>query len=133
LADDWHTDTFVLLVQDRDLKATKVPKRALVESMAAHRIDLIRYPIVDGGVPSDMASFAELLATIEERLRSGQRVVVACRGGLGRTGTVVGCLLRDSGLTGAEAIAVTRKSRRKTIENAEQETFVLSWTPSASS
>jgi hypothetical protein len=46
---------------------------------------------------------------------------------------VVGCLLRDSGLTGAEAIAVTRKSRRKTIENAEQETFVLSWTPSASS
>lgn len=125
LAGEWKVDTFVLLVEDRDLAATKVD--AVAESMAAHGIHLIRYPIVDGSVPKDKASFGALLATVEERLRSRQRVVVACRGGLGRTGSVVGCLLRDAGLEGPAAVALTRASRHNTIENDLQKRFVLAW------
>jgi protein-tyrosine phosphatase len=62
---------------------------------------------------------------MHERLRAGKLVVVACRGGLGRTGTLVGCLLRDAGLTGPDAIALTRLSRAFTIENERQEAFVM--------
>jgi ADP-ribosyl-[dinitrogen reductase] hydrolase len=127
LASEWKVDTFVLLVEDKDLEATKVSRSGIVDSMAAHGIDLIRYPIAEAGVPSDKASFADHLASIEERLRSGQRVVVACRGGLGRTGTMVGCLLRDAGLAGPAAVALTRKSRDNTIENDDQERFVLTF------
>ena len=60
----------------------------------------------------------------------GQSIVVACRGGLGRTGTAVGCLLRDGGLSGPEAVRLTRDSRRDTIERDTQVAFVESWEPS---
>jgi atypical dual specificity phosphatase len=61
------------------------------------------------------------------RLRGGHCVAVACRGGLGRTGTIVACLLRDAGLDGDEAVALTRASRHDTIERGSQVAFVHDW------
>ncbi len=114
LASTLGVDTFVLLVEDHELKRTGTAQ--IADTMAAHGIDLHRFPIVDGDVPPDLAAFAKLLIQIEDRLRDGSHVAVACRGGLGRTGTTVGCLLRDAGLSGDAAIALTRASRRGTIE-----------------
>ena len=85
--------------------------------MAANGIELLRFPIVDIDVPADPVAFAAFLVQIEDRLRAGRRVAVACKGGLGRTGTTVGCLLRDAGLDADGAVAITRASRSKTIEN----------------
>ena len=70
------------------------------------------------------------LDDVLSRLRAGESVVVACRGGLGRTGTIVGCLLRDGGLDGDAAIALTRASRKNTIERDTQERFVRDWATS---
>ena len=39
-------------------------------------------------------------------------VYVHCWAGIGRTGTVVGCLLREQGLTAAEALAVIARKWR---------------------
>lgn len=125
LAGHWKVDTFVLLVENDELAMTKTT--GIAESMQRHGIELIRYPIGDVDVPKDRESLADLLANLEKRLRAGETVVIACRGGLGRTGTVVGCLLRDAGLGGPHAVELTRKSRDKTIETAEQKTFVLGW------
>ncbi|MFV2064156.1 MAG: protein-tyrosine-phosphatase [Chloroflexota bacterium] len=121
----WKTDTFVLLVQDDELEWTEVPQ--IESAMANHAIELLRFPIPDGGTPLDATAFAELLDGLHERLRDGKHVVVACRGGLGRTGTLVGCLLRDAGLSGAKAVDLTRRSRSRTIENDRQETYVKGW------
>ena len=124
LREHWHADTFVLLVDDRQLEWTKVSG---IEAAAAdHDIELVRFPIPDGGTPSDQEAFAKLLDGLAERLRAGKNVV-ACRGGLGRTGTTVACLLRDAGLDAADAIALTRASRHSTIENSRQEAFVTGW------
>jgi ADP-ribosylglycohydrolase len=125
LRSEWHADIFVLLVENKDLDASKV--EGLPEAMSRNGIELIRYPIEDANIPTDKVALGELLMSIEDRLAAGKRVVVACRGGLGRTGTVVGCLLRDAGLDGPAAMAVTRKSRHDTIENDRQEAFVLGW------
>ena len=95
--------------------------------IAEHGIETIRHPIPDGGVPTDPSAFADLLATLATRIRDGRFVAVACMGGLGRTGTLVACLLKDSGLDADQAIELTRESRRGTIENTTQETFVRSW------
>jgi ADP-ribosylglycohydrolase len=125
LRDAYNVDAFVLLVGDDELHDCRVPN--IADVMATHGIDLIRDPIHDGGVPADRAALRHSLDGIRARLANGENIAVACRGGLGRTGTVVGCLLRDGGLDVTAAIALTRASRKKTIENIDQERFVEAW------
>jgi protein-tyrosine phosphatase len=125
LRETHDVDAVVLLVQDRELDLLRVPN--IAEVMTSHRIELIRYPIPDAGVPADRSTFRQLLDDIRGRLANGQNIAVACRGGLGRTGTVVSCLLRDGGLDPSAAIALTRATRRKAIEDQDQERFVETW------
>jgi ADP-ribosyl-[dinitrogen reductase] hydrolase len=125
LRDVYSVDTVVLLVEDHELERLRVPD--IADEMAAHGIDLVRHPIPDLGFPADRGAFRGTLDDIRARLANGENVVVVCRGGLGRTGTVVGCLLRDGGLDGDAAIALTRASRHGAIETVEQERFVGSW------
>ena len=128
LATEHGVQTFVLLVEDHELDRTGTTR--IADVMAADGIELLRYPIVDIDVPADPAAFAVFLAQVEDRLRAGRRVVVTCKGGLGRTGTTVGCLLREAGLDADAAVVLTRASRRGTIENPTQEGFVRAWVPS---
>lgn len=46
----------------------------------------------------------EALDWIDRQLRAGRTVYVHCWGGVGRTGTVIGCWLVRHGLTGQEAL-----------------------------
>ena len=48
---------------------------------------------------------AEILACLETGLAAGRTIYLHCRGGRGRTGSVVGCYLVDRGRTGADALA----------------------------
>ncbi len=118
-------DRLVLLVADDELAVTRV--RDFAAAMERHGVDLVRYPIEDGSVPTDPESFTALLGQIRQSVEEGQSVAVACRGGLGRTGTVVASVLRDGGLDGESAIALTRRSREGTIETAPQESFIREW------
>jgi len=108
----------------------EVIRRAYEEMVAAMEragIQLIRFLVVDGGVPVDAVAFGVVLDALLAKLQAGERVVVACRGGLGRTGTLVACLLIEAGIDGEAAIDLTRRTRPKTIENADQEAFVRAW------
>lgn len=125
LREEYAVDAFLLLVEDHELETLHV--QAIGEVMAANRIELFRHPIRDGHVPVDERSLTATLDDLRARLAKGESVAVACRGGLGRTGTVVGCLLRDGGLDPDAAVALVRASRTKTIENREQERFVRGW------
>jgi hypothetical protein len=99
----------------------------LAKAAAARRLDLrrINLPIPDGGVADDQR-YDEILAAIDEhRARGG--VYVHCWGGVGRTGTVIGCILAAGGhghrsierrLT--ELRAGTGKAHRRCPENDSQ-------------
>ncbi len=63
-----------------------------------------RYPIVDTTVPHSPECMAEILNAIDSALNDGKTVYVHCWGGVGRTGTVVGCWLVRQGHTGQEAL-----------------------------
>lgn len=67
-------------------------------------IEYLRKPIKDHGIPSQRAHMAEILDCIHDALQSGRCVYVHCRAGIGRTGTVIGCLLVERGLEGEGAI-----------------------------
>jgi ADP-ribosylglycohydrolase/protein-tyrosine phosphatase len=126
LAGEHRADTYLLLVEDKELEAARVTR--IGEVLAANGVDLVRFPIRDVNVTDDRDAVRVVLDDMLARLAAGQRVVVACRGGLGRTGTIVACLLRYIGLDADRAIAITRATRPGAIETSLQEQFVRDWT-----
>ena len=59
----------------------------------------------DMGLPSEKR-LAEVLNAVADSAAAGRRAAVRCRGGIGRTGTVVGChYVQHHGLSGEEALA----------------------------
>ncbi len=62
-----------------------------------------RVPIQDGGLPSP-ETMTHILNTIDDTLAAERKVYVHCWGGVGRTGTVVGCYLVRHGMTGEQAL-----------------------------
>ena len=63
--------------------------------------------------------------TLHARARAGRLVEVACRGGKGRTGTVIACLAVLSGVPAAEAVAWTREHYdRHAVETPWQRRWV---------
>ncbi|QQS48539.1 MAG: dual specificity protein phosphatase family protein [Acidobacteriota bacterium] len=92
-----------------------------------------RMPIRDVGVPS-VEFMDEIQSVISEAIEEGHTVYVHCWGGVGRTGTVVGCYLVEQGMGGEEAIdhlaklrAGTPKAHRKSPETADQEAMIREW------
>jgi protein-tyrosine phosphatase len=95
----------------------------------------IRHGIRDLGIPRDKALMTTILTTIHEEIAAGRPVYVHCWGGVGRTGTVIGCWLVEQGLTGAgaiEKIAELRKrtpdGHRRSPETDEQCRYICEWT-----
>lgn len=117
--------TFLLLVEDVDLDMTRA--WPVLPALAAAGIDVIRHPVPDLDVPREPERYRATLDAVRARLAAGERVVVACRGGLGRTGTAVACLLVDAGMAPDEAIARARAARPGAVECPSQETFVREW------
>ena len=61
------------------------------------------FPIQNYGLPT-RAQMIDILNALDEALASGQSVYLHCWGGIGRTGTVVGCRLVRHGLSGQAAL-----------------------------
>ena len=67
-------------------------------------VEYLRKPVRDHGIPAQRAHMAEILDCIHDALQSGRCVYIHCRAGIGRTGTVVGCLLVERGFQGEDAL-----------------------------
>ena len=115
------------------------PYREILVEEWRYRDDLVfrlsQSPIVDLGVPSK-PEMVGILDTIDRGLDEGMVVYLHCMGGVGRTGTVVGCWLVRHGMTGSEALqqiarwwqGVEKAYRApQSPETAEQREFVLGW------
>jgi ADP-ribosyl-[dinitrogen reductase] hydrolase len=100
----------------------------LVPAAQARGLEVLRLPIRDGDVPADLARVDELLATMAAREAAGGRLVIHCRGGLGRSGTIAGCHLVRGGLTPTAALAMLHRVRGpRCPENRRQEAFVAAY------
>jgi protein-tyrosine phosphatase len=112
----------ILLVEDRELESWGDP--AIVELGARTGIEVLRHPLADGSPPASVEAMDRILDQVDEGRGAGD-VVVACMGGVGRTGTVAACALVRAGSSDQQAINTVRGLRHPTaVETAEQERFV---------
>lgn len=112
----------LLLVDDDELRRWGDPD--IVERAATWGIRLERRPLPDGGTFSSSAEMDEVLDALREARRSGD-AVVACMGGVGRSGMVAACALVRGGWDPAAAIAEVRRIRHPdAVETDEQRAFV---------
>jgi ADP-ribosyl-[dinitrogen reductase] hydrolase len=125
---DAGVSTFVDLTQPDEL--------APYDAELPVSVDYLRFPVPDHGVPAEPSRMAEILDCLGEALRAGRTIYLHCRAGIGRTGTVAGCVLVEQGRSGDAALAelnrLWEQSGRAPLwpwipETLEQTEYVRSW------
>ena len=95
----------------------------------------LRFPIEDTKVPCSPEQTTAILDAIDEHISEGRTVYIHCMGGVGRTGTIVGCWLARHGLGGHAALdrlhelwrACPKSRYRRSPESREQERYIREW------
>ncbi len=112
-------------------------RNTLLEEAKAYGIEVVhqRFPIGDFGLPTP-EQMNSILDALEEGLQAGHKIYLHCWGGIGRTGTTVGCYLVRQGKTGAEALDQLSAWWRdvpksqyypRSPETTAQADFILHW------
>jgi ADP-ribosyl-[dinitrogen reductase] hydrolase len=108
------------------------------ENLLPPEVDYLRKPIPDQEVPRAVAHMHEIQNEIELALASGRGVYVHCRAGIGRTGTVIGCLLIERGAAADSALEQLNQLWKQSARSASwpsvpqteaQADFIRNWQP----
>jgi len=134
--------TFIDLTECGELSpyANILCVRSALLGIDATTIEYHRFPIRDRSLPESLDHMYRVLDALRDNEERGRISVVHCRGGIGRTGTVVGCWLVESGIAGngEEALDIiarewrsVEKSKRFPLspETGPQFEYVLNFHP----
>ena len=121
----WGAVAVLTLIEDHELATLKVTDMGA--QVRARHMDWFHLPIPDVSVPD--AAFEQQWKTVGpdmmNRLRAGFDVLVHCKGGLGRAGTIAARLMVESGVAPAEAVKAVRIVRPGAIETSAQLDYVM--------
>lgn len=127
-------NTFIDLTRDNEI----IPyMHTLMEEAKLYDVpvEYQRFPIGDFGLPTP-EMMQDILDMIDASLQMGRKIYLHCWGGIGRTGTTVGCYLVRRGKTGEAALAQLAQWWRSvpksqihvhSPETYEQAEFVRKW------
>jgi hypothetical protein len=122
-----RVDALLLLVEDHELERCRVT--GIADAFHAHGVELVRFPIRDPLLPADGAAYRACLASLLGRVRRGDSIAIACRGGFDRAGMTAACLLREGGLPAEEAIARVHRARPGSLTLPDQQAYAAAWPP----
>ncbi|EKM75214.1 hypothetical protein AGABI1DRAFT_24453, partial [Agaricus bisporus var. burnettii JB137-S8] len=103
--------TFIDLTENGELRPYNgevLATRAEFLGIDRQAIEYHRFPIHDRSLPESIEFMYSLMEVLRDNERRGRITAVHCRGGIGRTGMVIGCWLVESGRArnGEEALAI---------------------------
>ena len=104
-------------------KVISLTEDALEPIFYDNDFEVIHFPISDMYVPR-LQPTQELCTQLKKDIQNGQSILVHCKAGLGRTGTIEACILVELGHTGDDAIVEVRKKNSWAIQNSIQEGFI---------
>jgi ADP-ribosyl-[dinitrogen reductase] hydrolase len=129
----WGADHLITLIEPWEFEELQI--QSLPERAAAHGLIWHSLPIIDGAPPDTrlLDKWETLGPLFARELLAGQKVVVHCKGGLGRAGTVASMFLLDTRTAkdGGEAMRMVRQVRPGAIETPAQEVFIRGWMTSS--
>ena len=120
----WGASAVLSLIESHEFARLGVPDFA--QAIARTPLQWIQVPITDMATPgaATLAAWRTQGPSLLQALNEGQRVLVHCAAGLGRTGMLVAKLLVLHGVRADEAIDQVRKARPGTIETEAQADWV---------
>jgi len=126
---DWGANGFVTLFEKHEFKMNRVED--LHPKLNEAGIWTMHLPIIDMYIPDQAFedAWAEQGEHIRHSLRLGERVILHCYAGLGRTGMIAARLLVEMGLDPQEAVLAVRKNNRRRIQTQDQLDFVYTCYP----
>ncbi|GLB36829.1 putative dual specificity phosphatase, catalytic domain [Lyophyllum shimeji] len=111
--------TFIDLTEAGELIAYRgvLTARAALLGIDVALIEYHRFPIRDRALPHSLEHMYGVLDVLRDNERRGRVGAVHCRGGIGRTGMVIGCWLVEAGYArdGEEALGIIAREWR-TVE-----------------
>lgn len=121
----WGASAIVTLVEQSELTLLRVEH--LGQEIKRRDMAWFHLPIVDVSTPDERfeREWLKAGAELHQLLRTGHDVLVHCRGGLGRAGTIGARLLIEMGMEPTTAISEVRAVRPGAIETKQQEAYVL--------
>ena len=122
---DWGATMVVTLIEDHEFQMLSV--QTLERDVRALGMDWLHLPIIDVNIPDHRFEDAWVLEgpNLHKRLDCGERILIHCRGGLGRTGLVAARILVERGCDPLIAIRRIRAVRPHAIETSAQERYAL--------
>ncbi len=125
----WNAAAVVTLAEAHELDALGIA--AIGAEVRRRHMEWHHWPIGDVQVPGAgfMAEWPGRSAALRGLLARGGRVLLHCKGGLGRAGSVAARLLVEDGTEAGAAIATVRAARPGAIETAAQEAWVAAGHP----
>lgn len=125
----WNAAAVVTLMEQHELE--KVAIATIGAEVRRRHMEWHHWPIVDVDVPDAAfeAAWPARSAKLRTVLACGGRVLIHCRGGIGRSGMLAARLLVESGVPAADAMAEVRAVRRGAVETRAQERWVEAGRP----
>ena len=139
LARNWSKDTTISSRGAATDEITLRRTRAVLDSINLRPRMLTdishRFPITDAAAPDSLELTTAVLDAIDEHVDEGRTVYVHCLGGMGRTGTIIGCWLARHGHPGQAALdrlpelwqECPKSKYTRSPETWEQAQYVLNW------
>ena len=129
--------TFIDLTAQADRMTPYEGLLSELEEEAGSPLRRISLPIADMGIPETDETMQEILRNIRESCKEAPAVYVHCWGGIGRTGTVVGCWFRECGHAPESALSSVQllyashmpkvRLHPKSPQTSAQENYIRNW------